>query len=126
MLNQTVIVGRLVDNPKVEKTDNGKKVMNMTIAVPRTYKNEKGEYDTDFIDCVLWNGIAENTAEYCKKGDLIGIKGKVETDLYEKDGQKHKSTKLVAERVTFLSSVRSSEKQEESTNKKVKEKGMEK
>ena len=40
-MNQTVIVGRLVDNPKLEKTDNGKKVMNMTVAVPRTYKNER-------------------------------------------------------------------------------------
>lgn len=125
-MNQTLIIGRLVDNPKVEKTDNGKKVMNMTIAVPRSYKNAEGVYETDFIDCVLWNGIAENTAEYCKKGDMLGIKGKIQTDLYEKDGQKHKSTKLIAEKVTFLSSVRSSEKQEESVNKKVKEKGMEK
>ena len=125
-MNQTLIIGRLVDNPKVEKTDNGKKVMNMTIAVPRSYKNAEGVYETDFIDCVLWNGIAENTAEYCKKGDMIGVKGKIQTDLYENDGQKHKSTKLIAEKVTFLSSVRSSEKQEESVNKKVKEKGMEK
>lgn len=125
-MNQTLIIGRLVDNPKVEKTDNGKKVMNMTIAVPRSYKNAEGVYETDFIDCVLWNGIAENTAEYCKKGDMLGVKGKIQTDLYEKDGQKHKSTKLIAEKVTFLSSVRSSEKQEESVNKKVKEKGMEK
>ena len=125
-MNQTLIIGRLVDNPKVEKTDNGKKVMNMTIAVPRSYKNAEGVYETDFIDCVLWNGIAENTAEYCKKGDMLGVKGKIQTDLYEKDGQKHKSTRLVAESITFLQTKRSIDKEEESVNKKVKEKGMEK
>jgi len=125
-MNHLMIVGRLVDNPKIEKTDSGKKVMNMTVAVPRTYKNDKGEYDTDFVDCVLWSGIAENTAEYCKKGDVIGVKGRLQTDLYDKDGQTHKSSKLVAEKVTFLQSSRSVEKQEESTNKKNKDKGQEK
>lgn len=125
-MNHLMIVGRLVDNPKIEKTDNGKKVMNMTVAVPRTYKNDRGEYDTDFVDCVLWSGIAENTAEYCKKGDVIGVKGRLQTDLYDKDGQTHKSSKLVAEKVTFLQSSRGVEKQEESTNKKNKDKGQEK
>ena len=125
-MNHLMIVGRLVDNPKIEKTDSGKKVMNMTVAVPRTYKNDKGEYDTDFVDCVLWSGIAENTAEYCKKGDVIGVKGRLQTDLYDKDGQTHKSSKLVAEKVTFLQSSRSAEKQEESTNRKNKDKGQEK
>ena len=47
---------------------------NLTIGVPRPYKNDKGEYDTDFIQCKLWQGIARNTSEYCKKGDLVGIK----------------------------------------------------
>ena len=125
-MNQTFIIGRLVDNPKLEKTDNGKKVMNMTVAVPRSYKNAEGVYDTDFIDCVLWNNVAENTSEFCKKGDMVGVKGKIQTDLYEKDGQKHKSTRLVAESITFLQTKRSIDKEEESVNKKVKEKGMEK
>lgn len=125
-MNQTFIIGRLVDNPKLEKTDNGKKVMNMTVAVPRSYKNAEGVYETDFIDCVLWNNVAENTSEFCKKGDMVGVKGKIQTDLYEKDGQKHKSTRLVAESITFLQTKRSIDKEEESVNKKVKEKGMEK
>ena len=59
MLNQTVIVGRLVKNPELNQTENGKKVTNITLAVPRSYKNINGEYDTDFISCVLWEGIAE-------------------------------------------------------------------
>lgn len=125
MMNQMLVVGRLVDNPKVEKTEQGKRVMNMTLAVPRTYKNSEGIYDTDFVDCVLWEGIAENTAEYCKKGDILGIRGRVQTDLYEKDGQKHKSTKIIAEKVSFLS-TRSREEDEKTSKAKTKNKGMEK
>lgn len=103
MLNQTIIVGRLVSDPKVEETDNGRKVSNLTVAVPRSYKNADGEYDTDFVDCVLWSGVAENTAEYCKKGDMIGIRGRIQTDTYENsDGKKQKSTKIVADKITFL------------------------
>ena len=105
MLNQIVMVGRLVSDPELKETESGKKVSNLTLAVPRSYKNENGEYDTDFVDCTLWTGVAESTAEYCKKGDLIGIKGRVQTDSYENsDGKKQKTMRVVAEKVTFLSS----------------------
>ena len=88
MLNQIVIVGRLVKDPELRETDSGKKVTNITLAVPRSYKNVSGEYETDFIDCTLWTGIAENTSAYCKKGDLLGVKGRVQTRIYEKDEEK--------------------------------------
>lgn len=105
MLNQFVGVGRLVAEPSVKETEDGKQVSNITIAVPRSYKNENGEYDTDFVDVVLWNGIAENTAEYCHKGDIIGVKGRIQTSNYEtEDCEKRKSTQIVAEKITFLSS----------------------
>lgn len=105
MLNQIVIVGRLVRDPELRETESGKKITNVTLAVPRSYKNSKGEYETDFIDCVLWTGIAENTVEYCKKGDLLGIKGRVQTRTYEtEDEKKRHVTEVVAEKVTFLSS----------------------
>ena len=105
MLNQFVGVGRLVAEPSVKETEDGKQVSNITIAVPRSYKNENGEYDTDFVDVVLWNGIAENTAEYCHKGDIIGVKGRIQTSNYEtEDDEKRKSTQIVAEKITFLSS----------------------
>ena len=105
MLNQFVGVGRLVAEPSAKEMEDGKKVSNITIAVPRSYKNENGEYDTDFVDVVLWNGVAENTAEYCHKGDIIGVKGRIQTSTYEtEDGEKRKSTQIVAEKITFLSS----------------------
>lgn len=104
MLNQTVIVGRIVKDLGLTETEDGNKIVDLTIAVPRSFKNSDGEYDTDYIDCTLCNGIAENTVEYCKKGDLVGIKGRIETNQYEEDGTTVKNTKIVAEKVTFLSS----------------------
>lgn len=106
MLNQTVIVGRLVSDPELRETDNGNKVTNLTIAVPRSFKNINGEYDTDFVSCVLWKGIAESTANYCKKGDLVGVKGRLQTREYETDNEKRKVVELVAEKVTFLSGAK--------------------
>ena len=104
MLNQIVIVGRLVRDPELRQTEGGKKVTNITLAVPRGYKNSNGEYETDFIDCVLWTGVAENTTEYCKRGDILGIKGRVQTRTFEtEDEKKRYTTEVVAERVSFLS-----------------------
>lgn len=109
MLNQIVLVGRLTSDPQIEEVRNTKRI-GITIAVPRAYKNADGEYDTDFIDVVLWNAIAENTAEYCRKGDLVGIKGRVQTTINEnEDGTKTKITEVIAEKVTFLSSRKSNE-----------------
>ena len=53
MINQLVVIGRLVKDPELRKTESGKNVANVTLAVPRSYKNPNGEYDTDYIDCVL-------------------------------------------------------------------------
>lgn len=103
MLNQTVLVGRLVKDPELNETENGNKITNITLAVPRNYKNINGEYETDFIPCTLWKGIAENTVEYCHKGDLLGIKGALKTRRVEKDEAVQQIVEVVAEKVTFLS-----------------------
>lgn len=108
MLNQTVVVGRIVADLTISVNEDGKKVSELTIAIPRSVKNKFGEYETDFVDCTLYNGIAENTAEYCKKGDLVGVKGRLETSIISNEGSENvKLTKLVAEKVTFLSSKNS-------------------
>lgn len=105
MLNQVIIVGRLVADPVVNEEDD-KKVSKITIAVPRSYKNEDGIYDTDFVDVILWNGIAQNTTDYCHKGDVIGIRGRLET----KNNEDHtKELLVVADKVTFLSSKKEDE-----------------
>lgn len=105
MLNQIVLVGRLVKTPEVISTESGKSMTYLTLAIPRSFKNADGEYDTDFIDCVLWNTVAKTTSEYCKQGDLIGIKGRVQSRMVEdEDGNNYKKIEIVAEKVTFLSS----------------------
>lgn len=104
MLNQVVMVGRIANEPELTEVENNQKLMRLVLAVPRSYKNADGEYDTDFIPVVLWRGIAANTAEYCNKGDLIGVKGHVKTGSYEKDDKKNYTIEIVAEKITFLSS----------------------
>ena len=104
MLNQFVVVGRIVNDLEIEK--NGEKVTtSVKIAVPRSYKNINGEYDTDFLNIKLWNGVAENTVNYCKKGDLIGAKGRVQSE--------NNSMELIADKITFLSSKKYEEVEEE-------------
>ena len=117
MLNQVILVGRLVKSPELQLTETGRKMSLITLAVPRSYKNINGEYDTDFLDCTLWTNIAENTAEYCKTGDVIGIKRRVQSRLVEKeDGTKIKKTDIIAEKVTFLSSGKISKTDNEADN----------
>ncbi len=113
MLNHIVLVGRIANKPEVITTESGKKVSMVTLAVNRTYKNQNGEYDADFIDCTLWTGIAENTVEYCNTGDLIGVKGRLQSRIIEKDdGTRYKRVDVVAERVTFLSSSKNGRENE--------------
>ena len=100
MLNQVVLVGRLTSDIKVEKDENEKEFCKFVIATPRSFKNEDGEYETDFIPIIAIGGIAKNVAEYCKKGDLIGIRGRIQT-IVKEDKQ---SIEITAEKITFLSS----------------------
>ena len=76
-MNTVVLVGRLTGNPEVTVTENGKHITKILLAVNRNYKNVDGIYETDFIRCVLWNGIAGATSEFCKVGDVVGIKGRL-------------------------------------------------
>ena len=91
MLNNLMLVGRLTADPVIKD-----KVLSVVVAVNRQFKNEEGIYETDLIPVILWNGVAEQVSEYCKKGDLIGIRGRIE----ENDG----NIEIIAEKVTFLSS----------------------
>lgn len=101
MLNQIITVGRLVEKPEVIELENGKKECNITVAVPRPFKNVNGEYDTDFIPCKLWEGIATNAAEYCNKGDIIGVKGRLQVN--------DNKLEVMVEKLTFLSSAKKNE-----------------
>ena len=91
MLNQVVLIGRITNTHQEEGS------ASLIMAIPRSYKNTKGEYETDSIKVKLFGNIASSTMEYCKQGDLIGVKGSLETG-------KRGNTFVKAEKITFLSS----------------------
>lgn len=96
-MNQVFLVGRIVDEPI--KKDNCAIV---TIAIARNYKNPDGEYETDFIDIMVKGQIANTTTEYCKKGDIIGAKGMVQSEYSNENDSR--IIRIIAEKITFLSS----------------------
>ncbi len=104
MVNQVILVGRLVYDPELRTTDDGKKVTTITLALQRSFKSqETGTYETDFIRCTLWSGIAENTVQYCKKGSTIGVKARLAQRYYEIDAEKSFSyPEVIAEKITFI------------------------
>ena len=103
MMNQIVLVGRLVKN-----MEEGDKYV--TLACPRSFKNAEGNYDTDFIDIKLYGQIAQSTMEYCKKGDLIGVKGRIEAlSVDDGDGHYTKKMEIVADKVTYLAAHKGGE-----------------
>lgn len=102
MNNYVMLIGRIVNELTI---DSDTKNCEITIAISRAFKNEDGIYETDFIPVILKGTIATNVVEYCKKGDLIAIKGRIETPIYEKeDGTKIRDIKIIADKVSFLSS----------------------
>ena len=103
MLNQVILVGRLTSDIKVVKDDNGAKYAVITLAIPRSFKNAEGEYDTDFISTIAYDNIATNTAEYISKGDIVGVKGRTAKSSQDSELQ------IIAEKVTFLSKSTSEE-----------------
>ena len=102
MINQNVIVGRIINSPILVENDN-LKYTTLSISVPRRYKNNNDEQEFDCINTILIGGIAENTLKYCEKGSLIGIKGRLETRKVNPNEEINYVTEIVAEKVTILS-----------------------
>lgn len=109
MINNVTMIGRLVNDVEVKELEKGK-VANITLAVQRRYKKEDENYETDFIDCVVWNELASTLKEYTKKGDLIGVEGRLQTTIYTtKEEQRKKTTEIVVEKITFLQAKKNEE-----------------
>ncbi len=104
MHNLVYLIGRLVSDPELKTTENNKEYTTITLAVQRNFKNQDGIYETDFIKCSLWNGIASNTHEYCKKGDLVGIKGRIQVRSYEENKETKYITEIIVDKISFLAS----------------------
>jgi len=109
MHNLVYLIGRLVRDPELKKSENSKNYTSITLAVQRSFKNVDGIYESDFIKCILWNGIAQNIVEYCKKGDLVGVKGRIQVRTYEENNETKYITEIIVDKVSFLSSKRQEE-----------------
>lgn len=98
-LNKIIIIGRLTADPELRYVPSGQPVANFTLAVDRKFsKND----ETDFIPCVAWRRLAEIIKEYCHKGKLIAVEGRLQTRTYEHDGQKRKAFEVVLDEMQLL------------------------
>ena len=103
MLNSTCLVGRLTKDAELRYTPNNQAVATFSLAVNRPFKNQNGEREADFINCVIWRQQAENLANWAKKGALIGITGRIQTRNYEnQQGQRVYVTEVVADSFQLL------------------------
>lgn len=103
MINRVVLVGRLTKDPELRYTPSGVPMARFTIAVNRTFSNEQGEREADFIGCIAWRKQAENLANFMKKGSLIGVEGRIQTGSFEgQDGKRVYTTDVIADSIQFL------------------------
>lgn len=109
MLNSVTLMGRLVADPELRHTPNDVAVTTFTIAVDRDYVRAGADRPTDFIDIVAWRQTAEFASKYFHKGQLVAIRGSIQTRSYEKDGVKRKVFEIVAENVYFAEPKRSAD-----------------
>ena len=111
MLNHIVIMGRLTRDPELRRTASGVAVTSFTVAVDRDFgKNENGEKETDFIDCVAWRQTGEFVAKYFQKGRMAVVSGRLQIRPWtDKDGNKRRTAEVVADNVYFGDSKRDGE-----------------
>lgn len=103
-INRVVLLGNMTRDPELRRTGSGKAVTNFTLALNR-YNND----EADFVDCVCWEKIAENTAQYCHKGSKVAIEGSIQTGSYvDKDGHNRKTVNVLCNRVEFINTNNSS------------------
>ena len=98
IMNIVILMGRMVRNPELKYTSSGKAYANFTLAV------QKNKNEAEFIDCTAWEKTAETIAEYFKKGSKILIQGRLSVSDYEKNGEKRKFTRILANSFEFVES----------------------
>lgn len=113
-MNKIIITGRTTADCELKQTTSGTSVTTFSIAVKRTFKNANGEYESDFFDCVAYSKTAETISRYVKKGDLIGIEGRLQRRSYtNKDDRKVYVTEIIVENIEFLQSKKQETPQQE-------------
>ena len=102
-MNKSILIGRITKDPELRTTPNNRSVCQFTIAVNRTYTNEEGKREADFINCVVWDKQAENLAMYQKKGNQIAVEGRIQTRNYDdNNGKKVYVTEVLVNNISYL------------------------
>jgi single-strand DNA-binding protein len=102
-MNKVILIGRNTKDIELKMTTSGTSVIEFSIAVKRTFKNASGEYESDFFNCIAFSKLAETISRYVKKGDAVGVEGRLQTRNYvNKEGKKVYVTEIIVENVEFL------------------------
>lgn len=102
-MNKVFLIGNITRDPELSETAGGVKVCHFAVAVNRSYTDSNGERQTDFFNCTVWRGLAENVAKYCKKGNKVAVSGSVQVRNYEdREGVKRTAVEVVVQDVEFL------------------------
>jgi len=112
-MNKVCLIGRITRDPELRYTSSNIATVRFTLAVNRTFQNQNGERDADFINVVAWRNQAENIKKFVTKGSLLAVEGRIQTGSYEKDGQRIYTTDVVADNVQFLESKGQSQNRED-------------
>lgn len=113
-MNSVNLIGRLSNSPEIRHTANNQVVCRFTLAVTRRFKNQVGDYEADFINCVAFGKTAELIGNYVEKGQQLAVEGRIQTSSYTAgDGSKRYTTDVVVENITFINSKRKNEPQAE-------------
>ena len=116
-MNRVDLVGRLTRDPELRHTNSGRAVCQLSLAINRTFTNQNGEREADFINVVIWDKQAENVAKYLTKGRLVAVEGRIQTRNYDNnEGKKVYVTEVVALSVQFLESKGSNTNVNNSSN----------
>lgn len=119
-MNKVCLTGRTTKDIELKYNQNNIAITGFTLAVTRKFKNQNGEYESDFINCIAYKSTAELLNKYVKKGDLLGIEGRIQTRNYEKDGKRVYVTEVIVDSIDFLQAKKDDVKQEtENTKQKL-------
>lgn len=119
-MNKVCLTGRTTKDIELKYNQNNVAITSFTLAVTRKFKNQNGEYESDFINCIAYKSTAELLNKYVKKGDLLGIEGRIQTRNYEKDGKRVYVTEVIVDSMDFLQAKKDESKQEtENTRQKL-------
>lgn len=112
-MNSVNLIGRLSNSPEIRHTANNQVVCRFTLAVTRRFKNQAGDYEVDFINCVAFGKTAELIGNYVEKGQQLAVEGRIQTGSYTaQDGSKRYTTDVVVENITFINQRKKNESQQ--------------